>query len=128
VIYTAAVLDHFLSPRNVGEIPDADGVGRVGDPACGDVLVMWIKVHGGRIEEVRFKCSGCPAAIATSSVTTELALGKHVDVAAAITEQMITDALDGLPDEKLHCSVLGAAAIRRAIDDYRGRRQVSDVG
>ena len=116
--YTDKVRDHFLHPRNVGEIPDADGVGSVGDPGCGDAMTVWIKVADQHISDVKFKCKGCPAAIATGSVMTELALGKHMDDAYQITDEVIADALGGLPDGKAHCSNLGATALYRAIMNW----------
>jgi len=118
VRYTDVLIDHFLHPRNVGEIPDADGVGSVGDPNCGDILKVWIRVRDEHVVDVRFKCRGCPAAIATGSAMTELAKGRHLDDAAEIGPEMIADALGGLPDGKTHCSNLGAAALQNAILDY----------
>ena len=116
--YSDTLMDHFLNPRNVGEIPNADGVGRVGNPSCGDILVVAIKVRDEYLVDVKFKCRGCPAAIATSSVMTELATGQHLNDAAEITPEMIADAVDGLPEEKAHCSNLGAVALQNAILDY----------
>ena len=116
--YSKTLLDHFLNPRNVGEIPDADGVAGIGDPSCGDFLKVWIKVRDFHIVDIRFKCKGCPAAIATASVMTELAKGRHVDEAAEITDEMIAEAVGGLPPEKAHCSNLGATALYEAIMSY----------
>ena len=117
--YSERLLEHFLHPRNVGEIADADGVGRVGDPACGDVLAVWIKVdEGQRLTDVRFKCRGGPTAIACASVMTELAIGADLDEAAAVTDERIDDALGGLPPAKRHCSNLAAAALDKAILDH----------
>ena len=113
--YTDMLRDHFLNPRNVGEIADADGVGRVGDPTCGDAMTVWIKVTDHHISDIKFKCQGCPAAIATGSIMTELAMGKHLDDAYLITDEAIVDALGGMPDAKQHCSSLGATALYRAI-------------
>lgn len=107
-----------MSPRNVGEIPDADGVGSVGDPTCGDYLKVWIKVRNFHIVDIKFKCRGCPAAIATASAMTELAKGKHVDEAAEITDEMIAQAVGGLPPQKEHCSNLAATALYEAIMNY----------
>jgi len=118
MFYSEKVLDHFLNPRNVGEIPDADGVGTIGDPRCGDYLKMSIKVKDGRLVDVKFKLCGCPAAIGTSSVTTELAVGKTLEEAYQVCDDDIIRALGGLPDQKIHCSVLGPAALRLAILDY----------
>ena len=116
--YSDTLMDHFLNPRNVGDMPDADGVGRVGNPSCGDILRVAIKVREEHLVEVKFKCRGCPAAIATSSAMTELATGKHLNDAAEIGPEMIADAVGGLPEEKTHCSNLGAAALQNAILDY----------
>ena len=116
--YTDLVIDHFKSPRNVGCMKDADGEGRYGDPDCGDALTIYIKVKEDKISEISFLVFGCVAAVATSSMTTELAKGKTLKEAEKITEQDITDALGGLPDYKMHCSVLGAQALKNAIKDY----------
>lgn len=116
--YSDALMDHFLNPRNVGEMPDADGVGCIGNPSCGDILMVWIKVEEEHVVDVKFKCRGCPAAIGTSSAMTELAMGRHLDAAAEVTPEMITDAVGGLPEEKAHCSNLGAAALQDAIMNY----------
>lgn len=128
MFYSEKVLDHFLNPRNVGEIPDADGVGTIGDPRCGDYLKMSIKVKDGRLVDVKFKLCGCPAAIGTSSVTTELAIGKTLEEAYQISDDDIIKALGGLPDQKIHCSVLGPAALRLAILDCisRAKKHASD--
>jgi len=128
MFYTEKVLDHFLNPRNVGEIPDADGVGTIGDPSCGDYLRVYIKVKDGRLEDVKFKLVGCPAAIGTSSVTTELAMGKTLKEAWRITEEDVIKSLGGLPDEKIHCSVLGPTALRLAILDYISKSTQSPPG
>lgn len=118
MLYTQTLLDHFEHPRNVGEIADADGVGEMCDPSCGDFLKIWIKVEDEHLADIKFKCKGCPAAIATASVLTEMAMGKHVDEAAEITNEMVADAIGGLPLEKLHCSNIGAEALWFAIEDY----------
>ena len=120
-MYSDKVLDHFNNPRNVGEIEDADGVGEVGNAVCGDIMKMWIKVdENGIITDAKFKTFGCAAAVATSSIATEMIKGRPVDEARKITNQVIADALDGLPPQKLHCSVLAADALNRAIDHYMG--------
>ncbi|MCR4427534.1 MAG: iron-sulfur cluster assembly scaffold protein [Firmicutes bacterium] len=121
MFYNVKVLEHFINPRNVGEIPDADGVGTIGDPNCGDYLQMHIKVKDGKLADIKFKLFGCPAAIGTSSITTELAMGKTLEEAYGVTEDDIVRALGGLPDQKIHCSVLGPAALRMAILDYISR-------
>jgi len=122
-MYSDKVLEHFKNPRNVGEIKDADGVGTVGNPVCGDMMTMYIKVKDDRITDIKFKTYGCGAAIATSSMTTELAKGKTVDEALEITRQSVADALEGLPPVKMHCSNLAADALHEAIKDYKKRRE-----
>jgi nitrogen fixation NifU-like protein len=121
-MYTEKVMDHFRNPRNVGEISDADGVGTVGNPICGDMMTISIKVEDDRIADIRFKTFGCGAAIATSSMTTELAKGKTLDEAMEITRKNIAEELGGLPPVKMHCSNLAADALHEAIKDYRKRR------
>lgn len=116
--YSAKVMDHFANPRNVGEFPDADGVGEVGNPACGDIMKMSIKVKDNVIVDVKFKTFGCGAAIATSSISTEMIKGKTVDDALKLTNKAVAEALGGLPPAKMHCSVLAEEAIEAAIDDY----------
>ncbi|MBC7292558.1 MAG: iron-sulfur cluster assembly scaffold protein [Thermoleophilia bacterium] len=116
------LLEHFLNPRNVGEIPDADGVGAVGDPTCGDYFKVWIKVENGRLVQVKFKVRGCPAAIAACSMMTELATGLSVDEAYELDDLAIMHALGGMPETKQHCSNHAAAALREAIIDYVFRR------
>jgi len=116
--YNEQLLDHFYRPRNVGEIEDADGVGVVGDPVCGDSVKVWIKVVDERIAEIRFKCKGCPAAVAACSAMTTLAQGKHVDDAYEITDEAVADALGGMTPEKAHCSNLAASCLAEAIHDY----------
>ena len=111
-------MDHFMNPRNVGEIPDADGVGTVGNPVCGDLMTMYIKVKDNHLEDVKFKTFGCGAAIATSSMTTELAKGKSLEDALKITRSDVAEALEGLPPIKMHCSNLAADALTAAIKDY----------
>jgi nitrogen fixation NifU-like protein len=114
-------MDHFRNPRNVGEIPDPDGVGEVGNPVCGDMMRITIRVKDDRLEDIKFQTLGCGAAIATSSILTEMAKGKTLDEALTIDKQAIADALGGLPPNKIHCSVLAADGLRKAIADYRSR-------
>ncbi len=117
--FTDKVIDHFICPRNVGSMPDADAEGTCGDPSCGDSLTLYVKVKDDVIEDVSFLVFGCVAAIATSSITTELVKGKPLREAAKLTDADITQALGGLPENKLHCSVLGATALKNAIENYR---------
>ncbi len=121
-MYSDRVLDHFRNPRNVGHFEDADGMAQIGDPECGDYLFLFLRIRENRIAEARFLCRGCPAAIACASITTELATGRHVDEAWAVTDETIVEALGGLPEQKLHCSNLGATALRAALFDYFERR------
>ncbi len=123
-MYSKKLMDHFTNPRNVGEILDADGVGTEGNPVCGDVMKIFIKVKDGRIEDAKFKTFGCGAAIAVSSMITEMAKGKTIDEAMAITKEAVADALDGLPPQKQHCSNLGADALHKAIEDYKSKQKV----
>ena len=116
--YSDKVMDHFMHPRNVGEIPDASGIGKVGNPTCGDIMNMYIKVENNIITDVKFKTFGCGAAIATSSMATELIKGKTIEEALKITNKTVTESLDGLPPIKTHCSVLAEEALQSAIDDY----------
>ena len=124
-VYSDKVMDHFLNPRNVGEIPDASGIGSVGNPICGDLMKMFIKVENGVIIDARFKTYGCGAAIATSSMVTEMVKGKSVDDALKISNKAVADALGGLPAVKLHCSVLAEEALKSAIEDYRQKQAKS---
>ncbi len=117
-MYSEKVLDHFRNPRNVGEIENADGVGTVGNPVCGDLMSVYIKVKDNKLEDVKFKTFGCGAAIATSSMITELAKGKSIEEAMKITRKDVADALGGLPPVKMHCSNLAADALHEAIKDY----------
>ncbi len=119
MIYSDKVMDHFMNPRNVGEIENPSGVGYVGNPKCGDIMQMFIKVEDNIIVDAKFKTFGCGAAIASSSMATELIIGKSVDEALALTNKAVVEALDGLPPTKVHCSVLAEDAIDRAIFDYR---------
>ena len=116
--YTAKVMDHFMNPRNVGEIENADGVGEVGNPACGDMMRLYLKIGEGRVQDAKFRTFGCGAAIASSSMLTEMIKGKTVDEARAITNQQVAEALDGLPAVKIHCSVMAEQAVKSALDDY----------
>jgi nitrogen fixation NifU-like protein len=127
-MYSNKVMEHFKNPRNMGEIPDADGVGTVGNPVCGDLMTMYIKVKNNHINDIKFKTFGCGAAIATSSMTTELAKGKTLEEAMKITRGNVAEALEGLPPIKMHCSNLAADALHAAIEDYykrqRGEKEV----
>ena len=121
-MYTEKVMDHFTNPRNVGEIPDADGVGEVGNPACGDIMLIYIKVFDNIIEDIKFKTFVCGAAIATSSMVTEMAKGKSLEEALELSNKQVAEALDGLPPVKMHCSNLAADALHAAINDYRKKQ------
>jgi nitrogen fixation NifU-like protein len=120
--YSNKVMDHFMHPRNVGVIENPDGVGRVGNPVCGDLMEMSVKIEDGAIADVKFRTFGCGAAIATSSIATEMIKGKPIDEALALTNRAIAEALDGLPAVKMHCSVLAADALRQTIADYYERQ------
>jgi nitrogen fixation NifU-like protein len=122
VEYSEKVIDHFMNPRNVGVIDDADGVGRTGNPVCGDLMEMSVKIEGDVIKDIKFRTFGCGAAIATSSMATELIRGKSIDEALEITNRAIAEALDGLPPIKMHCSVLAADALRATLADYYTRQ------
>jgi len=126
-IYSDKVMDHFMHPRNVGEIADADGVGEVGNPVCGDMMTFYIKVENNRLKDVKFKTFGCGAAIAVSSMTSEMAIGKTLEEAMLITPQSVADELGGLPKVKFHCSNLGADALHQAIDDYRKKKGLAPL-
>ena len=123
-LYTDTVMDHFLHPRNVGEIADADGVGEVGNAKCGDIMKMYLKINGDIIEDVKFETFGCGSAIASSSMATELIKGKTIDEALAVTNKQVVDALGGLPAHKLHCSVLAEESIKSAVKDYYDRNNI----
>jgi nitrogen fixation NifU-like protein len=125
-MYSQKVMDHFFNPRNVGEIDNADGIGQVGNPKCGDIMKVYLKIENNIIVDVKFKTFGCGAAVATSSMATELIKGKTVEEASKITNKIVTEALDGLPPAKLHCSVLAEEAIAAAIDDYKRRNGIGD--
>ena len=121
-MYSDKVIDHFSNPRNVGEIENASGSGTVGNPKCGDIMKMDIKVEDGVITDVKFKTFGCGAAIATSSMATEMVKGKSIDEALKLTNQAVAEALDGLPPVKMHCSMLAEQAIHAAIQDYQKKQ------
>ena len=122
--YSEKVMDHFANPRNVGEIPDADGIGEVGNSRCGDIMKMYLKIDGDIITDVKFKTFGCGAAIATSSMATELVKGKSIENALQLTNKAVMEALDGLPPVKVHCSVLAEEAIKAALTDYYERKGI----
>ena len=122
-MYTEKVLDHFRNPRNMGEIKNPDGFGKVGNPTCGDVMAIYIKVKDEKIVDIKFKTYGCTAAIATSSVLTELVKGKTIDDALKLTRDDVANELGGLPAVKMHCSNLAADALREAIKDYRNKQK-----
>ena len=124
-LYTDIVMDHFLNPRNVGEISNADGVGEVGNAKCGDIMKMYLKITDGRIEDVKFETFGCGSAIASSSMATEMIKGKTIDEALAVTNRDVVDALGGLPAHKLHCSVLAEEAVKAAVKDYYDRNGIA---
>ena len=117
-IYSDTVMDHFTNPRNVGEIEDADGIGEEGNPVCGDMMTFYIKVDNNHLSDVKFKTFGCGAAIAVSSIVSEMAMGKTIEEARKITPALVAKELEGLPKNKFHCSNLGAQALNMAIDDY----------
>ena len=123
-LYTDIVMDHFMHPRNVGEIPNADGVGEVGNAKCGDIMKMYLKINDNVIEDVKFETFGCGSAIASSSMATELIKGKTIDEALAVTNKQVVDALGGLPAHKLHCSVLAEESIKSAVKDYYDRNNI----
>ena len=123
-LYTETVMDHFTHPRNVGEIPDADGVGEVGNAKCGDIMKMYLKIKDNRIEDAKFETFGCGSAIASSSMATELIKGKTIEEALAVTNKQVVDALGGLPAYKLHCSVLAEESIKAAVKNYYDRNNI----
>ena len=123
-LFTDTVMDHFMHPRNVGEIPNADGVGEVGNAKCGDIMRMYLKIKDDKIEDVKFETFGCGSAIASSSMATEMIKGKTVEEALSLTNKEVVDALGGLPAHKLHCSVLAEEAIKKALQDYFDRNGI----
>ena len=122
-IYGEKVMEHFMNPRNVGEIENPDGVGEEGNPVCGDMMTFYIKVKDNRLEDVKFKTFGCGAAIAVSSMVSEMAIGKTLEEAKKITPRLVAEELEGLPKNKLHCSNLGAQALNKAIEDYQNKKE-----
>lgn len=126
--YSEKVMDHFANPRNVGEIPDADGVGEVGNPTCGDIMKMYLKIKDGVITDVKFKTFGCGAAIATSSMATEMIIGKSVQEALEVTNKAVMEALGGLPPVKVHCSLLAEQAVHAALWDYAQKNHITIEG
>jgi len=124
-MYNETVMEHFTNPRNVGEIEDADGVGEVGSPQCGDIMKIFLKVEDNIIKDIKFKTFGCASAIASSSIMTEMVKGRTIEEALALTNKDVVDALGGLPPAKVHCSVLAEQAIRAAIEDYRAKKEGS---
>lgn len=124
MLYSAKVMEHFANPHNVGEIPDANGVGEVGNQKCGDIMKIFLKIENGIIEDVKFQTFGCGAAIATSSMATDLIKGKPLEDALKLTNQAVVEALDGLPAVKLHCSVLAEQAVKAAVADYYRRQGI----
>ncbi len=124
-MYSEKVMEHFSNPKNVGEIQDADGVGEVGNPVCGDMMTFYIKVKDNKITDVKFKTFGCVAAISVSSMVSEMAMGKTLQEAKSITNKSVAEALDGLPKEKIHCSNLGADALTKAIEDYESKKSAT---
>lgn len=120
-MYSEKVMDHFMNPRNVGELADADGVGMEGNPTCGDVMKIFIKVEDGKIIDAKFRTFGCGASIAVSSMVTEMIKGKTIDEALSISKEAVANELGGLPPQKMHCSNLGADALKKAIEDYKSK-------
>ena len=127
MLYSEKVMDHFMNPRNVGTIDDADGVGEVGNAKCGDIIKIFIKVDNDIISDVKFQTFGCGSAIASSSMATELIKGKPLSQALELTNKAVAEALDGLPAHKLHCSVLAEEAIKAAIEDYQKKKEAGEV-
>ena len=124
-MYTDKVMDHFSNPRNIGEIENADGVGEVGNPVCGDMMSFYINIEDNKIADIKFKTFGCVAAIAVSSMVTEMAMGKTLNEAKKITKKSVAESLDGLPKQKMHCSNLGADALAKAIEDFESKNTAS---
>jgi len=127
-VYSEKVMEHFMNPRNVGEIENPDGVGEEGNPVCGDMMTFYIKVKDDRLDDVKFKTFGCGAAIAVSSMVSEMARGKTLEEAMKITPRSVADKLEGLPKNKFHCSNLGAQALRKAIEDYLSKNKTGGKG
>ncbi len=127
-VYSEKVMEYFMNPRNVGEIKDADGIGEVGNPVCGDMMTFYIKVKDNRLEDVKFQTFGCGAAIAVSSIVSEMAIGKTLEEALTITPSLVAQELEGLPKNKFHCSNLGAQALRKAIRDYANKKGIKIEG
>ena len=127
MLYTEKVMDHFTNPRNVGELPDANAVGMVGNAKCGDIMQMFMKIENDIVVDCKFKTFGCGAAVATSSMATELVIGKSIDEVLQITNKAVMEALDGLPPVKVHCSLLAEQAIRAALSDYYKRQGIDPV-
>ncbi|MCT4565402.1 MAG: Fe-S cluster assembly scaffold protein NifU [Maledivibacter sp.] len=123
-MYSEKVMDHFMNPRNVGEIENADGVGQVGNAKCGDIMKIYLKVDEGIITDVKFKTFGCGSAIATSSISTEMIIGKSIEEAVNLTNKAVVEALDGLPKPKIHCSVLAEQAVKAALYDYAQKNNI----
>jgi len=127
-VYSDKVMEHFMHPRNVGEIENADGIGEEGNPICGDMMTFYIKVKDNRLDDVKFKTFGCGAAIAVSSMVSEMAMGKTLEEAMKITPRAVADELEGLPKQKFHCSNLGAQALNKAIKDYLSKKEKTEGG
>lgn len=122
-MYSDKVMDHFENPRNVGEIPDADGVGQVGNPTCGDIMKIYLKIKDNVIDDIKFKTFGCGAAIATSSMITEMVKGMTIEEALRVSNKQVAEALDGLPPKKTHCSGLAADALQAALEDFKTKQK-----
>jgi len=127
MLYSEKVMDHFSNPRNVGELADANGIGEVGNAKCGDIMKMYLKIKDNVIEDVKFKTFGCGAAVATSSIATEMIKGKSVDDALKLTNKAVIEALDGLPPAKIHCSVLAEQAVKSALSDYYTKQGIDPI-
>ena len=123
-LYSDKVMDHFRNPRNLGTLENADGIGEVGNAKCGDIMKIYLKIDDGIISDVRFETFGCASAIASSSMATELIKGKSIDEALSLTNQAVTEALEGLPAQKIHCSVLAERAIKKALEDYYEKNNI----
>lgn len=125
MLYSEKVMDHFMHPRNVGEMENADGVGEVGNAKCGDIMKIYLKIDGGVVTDAKFQTFGCGSAIATSSMATEMIIGKPVEEAANLSNKAVVEALDGLPAHKIHCSVLAEEAVKAALKDYYDKNQIA---